>query len=305
MHATAMDSSQLESASLSRQAQAVGAYLGDFVASRSLPGNLRAAIRYALLGGGKRLRPILVLRAAQAVGSRSRPAASDAAAMPAAAAIEMVHCFSLAHDDLPAMDDDDLRRGRPTLHRATSEAMAILAGDALAVLPFELIAQKLPPTVAARVALELARATNDMIAGQVYDTIPKFDEAIEPLDRLKTIHQHKTGALIRCGCRMGAIVGGADDNQLAALTRFGEAVGLMFQIVDDLLDVTQTTEHLGKKAGKDADQGKLTYPGVIGVEASKAEVERLASEAYDAVRPFGDAAGPLRELCEYLAVRTR
>ncbi len=284
-------------------AGAVEQYLAEFVADRLLPDNLRAAIEYALLGGGKRLRPVLVIRAFEAVAG---PGADVGPAMPAAGAIEMIHCFSLVHDDLPAMDDDDLRRGRPTLHKATNEAMAILAGDAMTGLAFELVATRVPdPTLAGLITRELAIATNDMIAGQVYDTLPDFDDTIDPIDRLRTIHSNKTGALIRGSVRMGAILAGASDNQLDSLTQYGQTMGLMFQVVDDLLDVTQTTEHLGKAAGKDAGMGKMTYPGLLGVDGSRAEVERLRTLATESLQSFGPEATPLRELCDYFAVRTR
>jgi geranylgeranyl pyrophosphate synthase len=289
----------IDTAAMQQEAGAVEAFLAKAVAARPLPANLRAATEYALLGGGKRLRPMLVLRCCRAVGG------SDEQAMPAAGAIELIHTFSLVHDDLPAMDDDDLRRGRPTLHKATNEAMAILAGDLMSSFAFELVATHLPLAVAGPVMHELAVATNDMIAGQVYDTLPDFDADVAPMDRLRTVHRNKTGALIRCSCRIGAICGNADAAQLDALTRYGEAIGLMFQIVDDLLDVTQTTEHLGKTAGKDAAQGKLTYPGLIGLDASRREVERLRREALEAIKGFGEAGGPLRELVQMMATRTK
>jgi len=290
----------IDKSALSAPAAAVERFMGAFIKQRPLPGNLRAAIEYALLGGGKRLRPILVVRSAEAVGGTWEQA------LPPAAAIEMIHAFSLVHDDLPAMDDDDLRRGRPTLHKTTSEAMAILAGDAMMGLAFELLSAKLdPPQLAARISAELAQATNDMIAGQVYDTLPDFDSSIDDLSKLKTIHRHKTGALIRCSCRMGAIVGGGGEEQVAALTRFGEAIGLMFQVVDDLLDVTQSTEHLGKTAGKDAAQAKATYPGLLGLERSRQEVERLHGEAAAALADLGANARHLRQLTAYMATRTR
>ncbi len=280
--------------------EAVEQTMSRFIAERPLPHNLREAIEYALLGGGKRLRPLLVVRSCQAVGGRLEQALAPAAAL------EMIHAFSLVHDDLPAMDDDDLRRGRPTLHRHTNEAMAILAGDAMMGLAFELVlANMQPPALAARIVAELAQGTNDMIAGQVYDTLPDFDPAMPEMERLRTIHRNKTGALIRAACRMGAICGDATEAQLVSLTQYGEAIGLMFQVVDDLLDVTKTTEELGKAAGKDAEKGKLTYPGLLGIEGSRAEVQRLHDQALSALEPLGDAAGPLRELCGFLATREK
>lgn len=278
----------------------VEAYMERYLSERPLPANLREAIRYSLLGPGKRLRPILVVHSCQTVGGSAEEA------LPPAAAIEMIHCFSLVHDDLPAMDDDDLRRGRPTLHRHTSEAMAILAGDAMMGLAFELLASKVQSTgLAVALIRELTAGTDDMIAGQVYDTLPRFDPEASPAQRLETIHRNKTGALIRAAVRMGALVGGADSEQLAALTRYAETIGLMFQIVDDLLDVTQTTEQLGKTAGKDAAQEKLTYPAVHGLEPSRQLVRDLREQACDELETFGDRGRALRDLCHYLAVRNK
>jgi geranylgeranyl diphosphate synthase, type II len=278
----------------------VEAYMEAYLQQRPLPANLREAICYSLLGPGKRLRPALVIHSAQTVGG------SLDAALPAAAAIEMIHCFSLVHDDLPAMDNDDLRRGRPTLHRHTSEAMAILAGDAMMGLAFELLAGRVRPAERA-VALiaELTAGADDMIAGQVYDTLPQFDAGLTPAQRLETIHRNKTGALIRAALRMGAISSGAAAEQLAALSRYGEAIGLMFQIVDDLLDITQTTEQLGKTAGKDVAQEKLTYPAVHGLDNSRRLVAELREQACQELVAFGPAGQPLRDLCHYLAMRTK
>ncbi len=301
---TALARKYMNSDVLTQPAQQVEAYLAQVLDQRPLPPNLREAARYAVLGPGKRLRPILTLHSASAVGTTQQQGAKEALA--AAAAIEMIHCFSLVHDDLPAMDDDNLRRGRPTLHIHSGEAMAILAGDLLMGLAFELIATALEPKeLAGRVSAELAIATNDMIAGQVYDTIPDFDDAIEPLERLETIHRHKTGALFQGACRMGAICGGGDEAEIEAITRYAQTVGLMFQIVDDLLDVTQTTEHLGKAAGKDAEQGKETYPGLLGIEPSRQEVKRLQAEAHESLARFDSRADPLRELCDLMAVRRK
>jgi geranylgeranyl diphosphate synthase type II len=281
-------------------AAAVEAYLSRFLDGRDMPAHLREAIKYALLAPGKRLRPILVVRCCEAVGGESH------LALPPAGAIEIIHNFSLVHDDLPAMDDDDLRRGRPTLHKHTTEAMAILAGDAMTTLAFEMILDGIDvPARAALICRELATATTDMINGQVYDTLPNWDPTVPAFDRLKTIHHNKTGALIRCSCRMGAIAGGASEDQLAAITRYAQAIGLMFQVVDDILDVTQTTEQLGKAAGKDAGKGKLTYPGLIGLDASRQEVQRLQAQAHDALKGFTASADALRDLCDYMATRLK
>jgi len=293
--------STLDIASLVAPASAVNDDLRAFLEGRDMPDHLCAAIEYALLGGGKRLRPALVLRCCEAVGG------AFADAMPPAGAIELVHTFSLVHDDLPAMDDDDLRRGRPTLHKHTSEAMAILAGDMMLGLAVELIVTRSDsPALAAELVSELVAATNDMIAGQVYDTLPDpHEEGVEPLEQLRRTHRHKTAALLRAACRMGAICGGATDEQLDAVTAYGEAIGLMFQAVDDLLDVTQSTEQLGKTAGKDEQQDKLTYPSLLGLDATRAEVRRLHDEALAALQPLGDHAAALRQLADYMAVREK
>jgi geranylgeranyl diphosphate synthase type II len=286
-------------------AEAVEAHLRRFLQDRSLPPSLIEAMDYALMGGGKRLRPALAVRSAEAVG------ASAEDALPPGAAVELVHAFSLVHDDLPAMDDDDLRRGRPTLHKHTSEAMAILGGDAMLVLAFELLGEQVPdPALAGRLTRELSQAGAAMMAGQVYDTLPDSRDAPPSGEdshrqQLERIHRHKTAALITASCRMGALAGGADQQQLQALSDYGHAIGLMFQAVDDLLDVTQTTAELGKTAQKDAEQGKLTYPAVLGVAGTRQEIERLRQAAHTALPPLGDSARPLRILADYLAVRQR
>lgn len=288
VHATESDTALLTS---------VEAALDAALTSRALAPRLRDAMRYAALGGGKRVRPILVLRSCQAVGGRADHA------MPAAIALEMVHCFSLVHDDLPALDNDDLRRGRPTTHRAHGEALAILAGDALLSVALEVALQS--PVAPAVVAQELATATTAMITGQVYDTLGGFEGATDPAEQLRLIHRNKTGALIRCACRMGALCGNTSAQGMAALTRYGDAMGLMFQVVDDILDETQSTEHLGKASGKDRDAGKKTYPSVHGLEESRRTVTRLLEQACDAIAPLGPAADPLRSMADALAVRTR
>ena len=279
-------------------AASVEEFLRKFVDGRSMPSNLREAVKYALLGGGKRLRPVLTLWACEAVGGQPDRA------MPAAGAIELIHCFSLVHDDLPAMDDDDLRRGRPTLHRHAGEAMAILAGDMMISLAFELVGTQVDDAdLTKRIGVELSAATGDMIAGQVYDTLGAEELENNMLARIRQIHRHKTGALIRCACRMGALAGGADQRQLDAITTYAEAVGLMFQVVDDLLDVTQTTEQMGKATGKDADKGRLGYPAVLGIDGTRSEIARLDTEARGALASLGPSAEPLRKICRYMAVR--
>lgn len=281
-------------------ARQVEQYLAGFIRQRPLPANLREAISYGIFGGGKRLRPVLVIRCCEAVGGRAEQA------LPPAAAIELIHCFSLVHDDLPAMDDDQMRRGQPTLHVHAGEAMAILAGDAMQGLAFELLTTRVSENDRAAVLVrELSLATNDMIAGQVYDTLPVQDDHADPLEQLQNIHRHKTGALLRCASRMGAVCGGASASELSALTRYAEAVGLMFQVVDDLLDVTATADELGKATQKDADKGKLTYPGLLGMAESKLEVQRLHHQAHEALSELGPQANPLRELADYMAVRKK
>jgi geranylgeranyl diphosphate synthase type II len=292
----------------------IDAYMREFVEGAGLPENLRDAVCYSLLGPGKRLRPLLVWHAATAAGG------TGDGALPAAAALELVHAFSLVHDDLPGIDNDDLRRGRPTLHRRTSEAMAILAGDAMLTLAFQVLVERVNgPSLAAALARELTVATTAMIAGQVYDTLGGFPAGaggrrLDEEARLRLVHENKTGALIRAACRMGAMCGlgersgiPPDDDHplLRSLTRFGEAIGLMFQVVDDLLDVTQTTDHLGKRSGKDQEAGKLTYPGVLGLERSREEVRRLHEAGLASLAQAGSAAEPLRQVCTYLAVRSR
>jgi len=265
-----------------------------------LPDGLLAACRHATLGGGKRLRPILTLHACVACGGTAT------AALPAATAIEFIHCFSLVHDDLPALDNDRLRRGLPTVHVAFGEAMAILAGDALMSLAVETAASS--PARPADIVAELAAATTRMINGQVLDTLGSAGAGVadDPADeRLRRIHANKTGALIEASCRMGALAAGGEPTALAALTRYGRAIGLMFQIVDDILDETQSAAHIGKATGKDRDAGKLTYPAVHGLARSRELVARLREEAIDALAPLGPAARPLAELVDYLAARTR
>lgn len=275
----------------------IDGWLAECLDRADLPENLREAARHAVLVGGKRLRPLLTVMWCEACDGHVE------AARHAAVAIELIHAFSLVHDDLPALDNDLLRRGQPTVHARFGEAMAILAGDLLMSLAFELASA---PEAAGRPAAELASATTRMINGQVLDTLGGFEpHEQDPLQRLRRVHGNKTGALITSACRMGARAAGASAVHLRAATTYGDAIGLMFQIVDDLLDVTQSTEHLGKAAGKDESAGKLTFPGVLGLERSRAEVASLRLAAVEAVAPLGPAGTPLRELADYMAVRTR
>lgn len=291
---------------------AIEAYLIERIDAVRAPANLRDAARYALLGGGKRLRPLLAWHAAVAAGGGGE------AALPAAAAVEMVHAFSLVHDDLPAMDDDDLRRGRPTLHIHAGEAMAILAGDFLLTLAFDELHRGTELARRSELALplmrELSEATSAMIAGQVLDTLGGADAKTSRLAQLRLIHTGKTGALIRASCRMGAICGlaarparsrPAPAKVVEALTRYGEAVGLMFQAVDDLLDVEATHEQTGKRTRKDAQAGKLTYPGLLGANRARREVEHLCRLGVEALAPLGSRGAELERLCRDMAVRGR
>jgi geranylgeranyl diphosphate synthase, type II len=270
-----------------------------------LPDNLRAAVKYSALGPGKRLRPALVVLACEALGGDRTKALAPAGAM------ELIHCFSLVHDDLPAMDDDELRRGRPTLHIHAGEAMAILAGDVMMSLAFEwLVTAPVDDRVRAALVRELAAATSAMIAGQVYDTLGGFPARMNDRQRLDLIHRSKTAALITASCRMGALCANGSSSQLDAFTRYGQSIGLMFQIVDDLLDVTASAEHVGKAVGKDVAAGKLTFPGLLGVEASREEIQRLRQAAHDAFALMarggtGENSRLLLGLADAMAVRTK
>ena len=271
--------------------------LAHTIAHRPLADKLKEAAKYALLGGGKRVRPMLCLHCCAAASGDMRHA------MPAAVAIEMVHAFSLVHDDLPALDNDDLRRGRPTTHIAFGEALAILAGDALLSIAME---QALSCTIgAAHIAQELAGATTEMISGQVLDTLGGFPKDFNPAQQLELIHRQKTGALIRAACRMGAFAAAANADTLDRLTRWGETMGLMFQVVDDILDQTQSSEHLGKSAGKDEAQGKMTYPKIHGVAWSRDHVKELLEQSEQLLKPLGALAQPLRVMAQALATRTK
>lgn len=264
------------------------------------PDRLQEALRHSLLAPGKRLRPILVLLATEACGGARQ------AALPAACAVEMVHTYSLIHDDLPAMDDDDMRRGQPSCHARYGEAMAILAGDALQALAFEIIARDTqPPTVAACAAAALAQAAGAtaMVAGQADDLAAPGTAG--SLAQLESIHQRKTGAMFRVALQIGALVAVADADQIAALDTYGRCLGLAFQIIDDLLDLQGDTEVLGKHTGKDQAQGKLTFPALLGVEASHARAAELIDQAVTAVASFGAAADGLQRLAQFVLARSQ
>lgn len=273
-------------------------------ADGSEPRNLVRAMRYAVLGGGKRLRPLLVYAAGGALA-----ASLDVLDIPACA-VELIHAYSLVHDDLPSMDDDELRRGRPTCHIAFGEATAILAGDALQALAFEILASQTAQTIGAVLRLEMLRTlgaacgAHGMAGGQAID-LAAVGQKLD-LPALENMHAHKTGALIRASVRLGALSAGCSDPvTLDALERYGHAVGLAFQVRDDILDVEGETHALGKTAGKDAASAKPTFPSVIGMDASRAHLRELVDQALSALEPLGEHALPLAELARYVAERNR
>jgi geranylgeranyl diphosphate synthase type II len=283
-------------------ASLIDPYLIEFLSSRGYSANLHDAAAYALLGPGKRFRPVLCMQSCIACGGTA------SMALAPAAALELVHCFSLVHDDLPALDNDDLRRGRPTLHRHAGEAMAILTGDLLLTLAFELLAER-TPNVAEHVR-ELSQATAAMIHGQVHDTLGGLDPALRAMERVESIHANKTGALIAASCRMGVLAAAAaglevGPGALDAMSRYAQALGLVFQITDDLIDVMQSAEHVGKRTGKDAAAGKLTYPGVLGLEGAQRAAREQTGKAIEALAAFGPRAEPLRMLCNQVLSRTK
>jgi len=270
-------------------------------------GRLAEAMRYVVLAPGKRLRPALAIWAAEACGG------TRAAAAPAAVAVELIHAYSLVHDDLPAMDDDDLRRGRPTCHRAFDEATAILCGDALQALAFETLAAGLPPAVAARGCAILARAAGpEMLVGGQSDDLAaergwleteRAGTGDDPVAWMERVHRRKTGALFRASLALGGLAAGADEPSLGALDTFGRAFGLAFQIADDLLDAEGDADATGKRVGKDAERGKLTYPTVLGVDASRRHAQALVQEATAALEPFAERAATLCRLASWIVSR--
>jgi geranylgeranyl diphosphate synthase type II len=275
-----------------------------------LPASLLEAMRYSLLAPGKRLRPVLVLLAAEACG----PADGDP--WPAACAVEMVHAYSLIHDDLPAMDDDDLRRGLPTCHRKFGEALAILAGDGLLTLAFQILAEGYLPATGAACCRELARAAGPagMVGGQVDDLAwecEDVDASARNLDRLEDLHGRKTGALIRASLRLGALAAhsrsreGPSPELQARLDGYGRCLGLAFQITDDLLDLEGKAEATGKRVGKDAARGKLTYPGLLGQAESRRRADRLGREAAEHLAPLRPGARRLQDLFAFVLGRDR
>jgi len=285
---------------LARQQKLVDAELDRLVPPESAaPETIHRAMRYSLFAGGKRIRPILCIEAARAV--------SDSAdgVVAAACALELIHTYSLIHDDLPALDNDDYRRGKLTNHKVFGDAMAILAGDALLTIAFEVLAKlEAPAERVVRLVAELATASGTvggMIGGQVADLEGEGKPPEAAL--LETIHRAKTGALLRASLRLGAIHAGADETQYQALSCYGEHIGLAFQIVDDILDVEESSEALGKTAGKDAAQQKITFPAVYGLETSRRMAQEECARAHQVLEPFGDRAARLHELADLIVQR--
>ncbi|HPF39217.1 MAG TPA: polyprenyl synthetase family protein [Phycisphaerae bacterium] len=271
----------------------------DAVSGIVRPEKLLEAMRYSLLSGGKRLRPALALWSCEACGETRETA------MGAAVAIECVHAFSLIHDDLPALDNDDTRRGRPTNHVVFGESTAILAGDALLALAFETLSKAYGATRAiGPMVSELANATGaaGMIGGEWLD-LDAEGKALDG-DDVKRIHLGKTARLIQCACRLGGLAASADQKHMAALSGYGKALGLAFQIVDDLLDVTGDPNAVGKRTGKDADRGKATYPSAVGIDASREMAALLVDGALRHIEPLGEGAERLRRLATYVIDRT-
>lgn len=290
---------------------ALGLHLDDRQRDHEIarPARLMAAMRHGALGGGKRLRPFLVIETAALFG------VSAAAALPAAAAIELIHCYSLIHDDLPSMDNDDLRRGQPTVHKAYDEATAILAGDGLLTLAFELLADPAggtDPAIRADLVLALARASGlaGMVGGQMLDleaegrfaaakrTTPPWPGDVRRLQAMKT------GALLAVAVEMGAILGKATLGQKMSLATYGQALGACFQVADDILDVEASAETMGKATAKDADAGKATLVAAVGLEAARQERDRLSADAISALKRFGPEADVLRVAARFAAERT-
>ena len=282
--------------------EAVNAALDKFLPSeKTKPATIHQAMRYSLFAGGKRMRPALVLAAAEACGG------SETAAMPLACAVECIHTYSLVHDDLPGMDNDDYRRGKLTNHKVFGEGIAVLAGDALLTQAFEIAAlcKSWPRYSHQEIILEIARASGSLqlIAGQVADLEGEGKKT--SVAQLRYIHERKTSALLCCSVRLGGMSANCTPAQLQALTDFGYHVGLAFQVIDDILDVTQTSEQLGKTAGKDTKAQKATYPSIVGLEKSRKIAEQLTGKAFAALKIFKGRAVALEALAEFLLKRDR
>ncbi len=285
-----------------KQQRRIDAALGRLLPSASTaPATIHRAMRYSLFAGGKRLRPLLCLAAAEAAGGKAD------AALPLACAVECIHTYSLIHDDLPCMDNDDWRRGKPTCHKVFGEGMAVLAGDALLTVAFEMAAKARPARrySTAELVLELAHAAGSrrLIAGQVVDLENEGKAARITHAALRSIHENKTAALITTSIRLGAMSAGAPPALLKQLTVFGRNLGLAFQVIDDILDITQTSEQLGKSAGKDVASGKSTYPAVLGMKKAQAEAARLTRASLGALNGLGPRAAALDAIARFLLTR--
>jgi geranylgeranyl diphosphate synthase type II len=287
---------------LATRTKTVNAALDKFLPNdKTRPATIHKAMRYSLFAGGKRMRPALCLAAAAACGGR------EADALPLACAVECIHTYSLIHDDLPAMDNDDFRRGKPTNHKVFGEGIAVLAGDALLTQAFEIAAQAKgwPRYPHQTIVLEIAKAAGSLqlVAGQVADLEGEGKKL--SVDELRYIHKRKTSALLCCSVRLGGMSANCTTAQLKALTDFGYHVGLAFQVIDDILDVTQTSEQLGKTAGKDTRSQKATYPAIVGLEKSRQIAEQLTAKAFAALKTFKGRAVALEALAEFLLKRDR
>lgn len=287
---------------LEERCRIVDKALGQYLPTAKIrPATIHEAMRYSIFAGGKRLRPILCLASAEACGG------SFEAALAPAAAVECIHTYSLIHDDLPCMDDDDLRRGMPTSHVKYGEGIAVLAGDALLTIAFEILAKVKGTSrydIGAFISeLAVASGSRHLIGGQVLDLEGEGSDVMLNAKQLKYIHESKTAALLTASIRLGAMTANAKPAQLDALTTYGQSLGLAFQVIDDILDVTQTSEKLGKSAGKDEATAKSTYPALFGLEKSRKEAARLTKKAHDALKPFGKKGTKLSELADYLLDR--
>jgi geranylgeranyl diphosphate synthase, type II len=271
-------------------------------AENQVPSSIHRAMRHSVFAGGKRLRPVLCIEAARMIAGAEQP---PKGVEELAAALEMLHTYSLIHDDLPALDNDDLRRGKPTCHVVFGEATAILAGDALQTQAYEVLAKlRIPSASVVEIVRLVAQATGTvegMIGGQVLDLEAEHHKPTAEL--VDAIHRAKTGALIRVSLVSGAVYGGGTPDDVARLTEFGRKAGLAFQIVDDVLDMTQDSAHLGKTAGKDLASDKATWPAVFGIDQSIADADRLISEAFETLKPYGERADTLKAVAKYLTER--
>ncbi|KPK77047.1 MAG: hypothetical protein AMJ89_03105 [candidate division Zixibacteria bacterium SM23_73] len=261
--------------------------------AKNWPVPLHQAMRYSVFAGGKRLRPILAIASFELVGGRGN------AILPAACALELIHTYSLIHDDLPCMDDDDLRRGKPTLHKVFGDGMAVLAGDALHALAFELLSKTQNPKLTSEIAREIG--TYGMVGGQAADLQAEGKKVT--ISQVNFIHSHKTGALMKASVRAGAVLGGAKGKKLKALTCYGEKFGLAFQIIDDILDATGKAEKLGKRTKADQSKGKATYPKILGVEKSKKIARKFLKEAKAGLKIFTGDEQILKELADHMIER--